>query len=66
LKYDYKCDDCEFQFEINQSMKDEAKATCPKCSSVTKNRIITGGSGFLLQGGGWYTDAYSNKTRGSR
>jgi putative FmdB family regulatory protein len=61
VKYDYKCDACENQFEVNQSMKEEARATCPKCGSETRNRLITGGSGFLLQGGGWYADGYGNK-----
>ena len=61
MKYDYKCDACENQFEVNQSMKEEARAVCTKCGVETRNRIITGGSGFLLQGGGWYADGYGNK-----
>ena len=61
MKYDYKCNNCFYEFEIKQSMKDDACAICPKCNSETRNRIITGGSGFLLQGGGWYSDGYSNK-----
>jgi putative FmdB family regulatory protein len=61
MKYDYKCESCDNQFEVNQSMKDEAGANCPKCGFLSKNRLITGGSGFLLQGGGWYSDGYSSK-----
>ncbi len=61
VKYDYKCESCGEQFEVKQSMKDEAKASCPSCGATTRNRLITGGSGFLLQGGGWYADGYSSK-----
>ncbi len=61
MKYDYKCDACENKFEVNQSMKEDVRAVCPKCGSETRNRLITGGSGFLLQGGGWYADGYGNK-----
>lgn len=64
MKYDYNCESCSFLFEVSQSMKDEAKATCPKCENETRNRVITGGSGFLLQGGGWYSDGYGNKSQG--
>lgn len=65
MKYDYRCDSCDYVFEVKQSMKCEPKATCPKCENETKNRIITGGSGFLLQGGGWYSDGYGNKAQRS-
>ena len=65
MKYDYRCEACDFRFEINQSMKAEAKATCPNCDAETRNRLITGGSGFLLQGGGWYSDGYGNKAQRS-
>lgn len=64
MKYDYKCDSCDSVFETQQSMKSEPKATCPNCGNETQNRIITGGSGFLLQGGGWYSDGYGNKAKG--
>lgn len=61
MKYDYKCGSCLLVFEVNQSMKSDALAHCPTCGTETSERLVTGGSGFLLQGGGWYKDLYSSK-----
>jgi putative FmdB family regulatory protein len=62
MKYDYKCSSCLLVFEVNQSIKDESLAQCPDCGAQTRERLVTGGSGFLLQGGGWYKDLYSSKS----
>jgi len=62
--YEYKCEGCEHQFETIQSMKDEALSECPKCHG-SLHRLISGGSGFTLKGGGWYKDLYSSTKKQS-
>jgi len=61
MKYDYLCKECNTKFEVEQSMKAEAKADCPSCHTTCRNRLITGGNGFVLAGGGWYADSYNKK-----
>lgn len=56
--YEYKCPKCGV-IEINHSMK-ETKEVCPICGQKIE-RIITGGTGFVLKGGGWYKDGYCKK-----
>jgi putative FmdB family regulatory protein len=63
MVYEYKCTPCSHIFDAKQSMKDPVGASCPKCGTESKERIITGGSGFLLQGGGWYRDLYSKTSQ---
>lgn len=36
--------------EQQQSMKDDALVTCPKCHTDSLFRVITGGNGFFLSG----------------
>ncbi len=56
--YAYGCRVCSNEFEIEQSIKDEPMAECPKCRIYTKNRLIVGSS-FVLKGDGWAKDLYS-------
>ncbi len=55
--YEYKCTKCGYEFEEFQSITDPPESTCPKCKGKTK-RIISGGSGFLLKGQGFYSTDY--------
>jgi putative FmdB family regulatory protein len=57
--YDYQCTECLKEFETVQSIKEEAKATCPVCNCITTKRLISGGT-FVLKGGGWAADNYSS------
>ena len=61
--YEYKCLCCDNEFEIQQSIKDEAKTECPKCRVTCANRLVSGGSGFSLKGGGWAADNYSSSKK---
>jgi len=63
--YEYECTKgC--RFEIEQSIKDEPLKRCPraycpkKAGGVSVRRLISA-SNFILKGGGWYSDGYSNK-----
>lgn len=61
--YDYACNKCGHEFEVQQKMSDPVIKTCEKCGGeVTK--LISSGN-FLLKGGGWYSDGYSSKKGGS-
>ena len=55
--YQYKCGDCRHEFEEVQSMKDDALTQCPECEGKIQ-RIISGGSGFLFKGSGFYITDY--------
>jgi putative FmdB family regulatory protein len=56
--YEYACDACHHAFEQFQSIKDDPIRRCPKCKKDTARRMIAG-TGFILKGGGWYSDLYS-------
>lgn len=68
--YDYKCNECEKVFEHFQSMSEEVlkECFCEKKGKVT--RLISGGSGIIFKGSGFYvtdykkpsTDANTTKT----
>ena len=58
--YDYRCTVCGNQFEHFQSMFDEPLRICPKCNSAVK-RVISGGSGLIFKGSGFYITDYKNK-----
>jgi putative FmdB family regulatory protein len=58
--YEYRCKQCDHGMETVQSIKDEPLKQCPKCHSESLERLISGGSGFALKGGGWYKDLYSS------
>ncbi len=50
--YDYRCQKCG-TFEVWQSIKDNALASCPTCGAKVE-RLISAGVGFVLKGSGFY------------
>jgi putative FmdB family regulatory protein len=58
--YEYACTGCGNEWEAEQSIKDAPLIACPKCAQNTAKRQISRGSGFILKGGGWYSDLYSS------
>ncbi len=64
--YLYKCL-CEEEnynhgeFEVNHSINDKL-IECPKCKEEGRDskveRLIAGGSNFVLLGGGWFSEGY--------
>lgn len=59
--YEYGCESCDSQFEVFQSITAEPVAACPSCGSMSTQRLISGGAGFLFKGSGFYiTDYRSN------
>ena len=64
--YEYVCSACKNEWEAEQSMKDNALTECPRCKEQTARRQISRGTGFILKGGGWYSDLYaSSSNKGS-
>jgi len=61
MTYEYACEACGHHWEAEQSIKDAALKTCVSCGKNKAKRLISGGTGFLLKGGGWYADGYGSK-----
>ena len=71
--YGYKCEKCDLEFEVVQSMSAATLTVCPKESCAQKKwgrgrvkRQISGGAGLLFKGSGFYiTDYRSDKYKAS-
>jgi putative FmdB family regulatory protein len=66
--YEYQCEKCRKNFELFQSMKDEALATCPKEQCQMKNwgkgkvkRLLGTGAGLIFKGSGFYITDYRSE-----
>jgi putative FmdB family regulatory protein len=57
--YGYKCEECGHDFEILQSIKDDALKKCPECAGPVK-RVISSGVGIIFKGNGFYQTDYKN------
>lgn len=66
--YEYKCDNCSYQFEKVQRMSEQALSNCPLCNGPVK-RLVSGGAGIIFKGSGFHSTDYKtdnlmkNKTR---
>jgi putative FmdB family regulatory protein len=58
MTYEYLCKDCKHEWEVQQKINDPLITECPKCSGHSVQRLVSGGQGFQLKGGGWYKDGY--------
>jgi len=58
--YEYYCTSCGFEFEEFQSIASEPLSVCPKCNKEVK-RKISGGTGLIFKGTGFYITDYKNK-----
>jgi putative FmdB family regulatory protein len=66
--YEYQCTKCRKNFELYQSMKDDALTVCPKeaCRQKTwgkgaVKRLLGTGAGLIFKGSGFYTTDYRSK-----
>jgi putative FmdB family regulatory protein len=66
--YEYECAKCKKDFEIFQSMKDDALTVCPKekCRMKTwgkgkVKRKLGVGAGFIFKGSGFYITDYRSE-----
>jgi putative FmdB family regulatory protein len=60
MTYEYICGACGHQWEAEQSIKDRPLEKCVSCGKSSAKRLVSGGTGFLLKGGGWYADLYAS------
>ena len=58
--YEYFCKECKFEFEEFQSIASEPIQICPKCEGKVE-RKISGGTGLIFKGSGFYITDYKNK-----
>lgn len=58
--YDYQCGKCGVEFSREQRITEPPVKTCPKCKARQVKRLLSA-PGFILKGGGWYSDLYSSK-----
>ena len=63
--YDYICNDCEKIYEYFQSMSDAPIRECPECKKNSLRRVISGGTGLIFKGSGYYLTDYKNKKKQS-
>ncbi len=66
MTYDYVCTACSHIWEAEQRITEDPLKDCPKCHEQTAKRQISGGQGFILKGGGWYSDLYSSAKPGAK
>ena len=62
--YNYKCNNCSHVFEVFQGINDDKLTDCPKCHSVSSlKRLISGGTGMIFKGNGFYITDYKKSTK---
>ena len=62
--YDYECKDCGNIIEVFHGISENPKVVCTECGQTNTERQITGGTGFILKGSGFYTTDYKRKETG--
>jgi putative FmdB family regulatory protein len=60
MTYEYACTACGHGWEAEQSISAAPLTECPSCHQATAKRQVSGGAGFILKGGGWYSDLYAS------
>lgn len=60
--YDYRCNNCDHEFELFQSMSAGVKKKCPECSKMTLERLIGIGAAVIFKGSGFYETDYRSKS----
>jgi putative FmdB family regulatory protein len=63
--YEYKCSNCNYVFEVFQTIKAEPLKECPKCGGEVK-RLIGAGAGPIFKGSGFYHTDYKAKPQESK
>ena len=57
--YTYRCINCEHQYDVFQSMKEDSHTICPSCKGEVR-RVIGLGGGIVFKGKGFYVTDYKN------
>ena len=56
--YDYRCDNCEHEFELFQSITARPARKCPQCGKMKLRRLLGTGAGVIFKGSGFYETDY--------
>lgn len=56
--YEYRCNECEHQFEEFQSITAKPLRKCPECGERKLERLIGTGAGIIFKGSGFYETDY--------
>lgn len=59
--YEYKCEACHHQFEVQQKFSDPLIDKCIRCGKGVRKLISA--PGIMFKGSGWYVTDYSNKLK---
>ncbi|MBM4049257.1 MAG: zinc ribbon domain-containing protein [Planctomycetes bacterium] len=63
--YEYQCKRCGHRFSEFQRIVDPPIKDCPKCKKKDcVEQIISGGSGLIFKGSGFYITDYARKSSG--
>jgi putative FmdB family regulatory protein len=60
--YDYRCDACEHEFELFQSIKDDPIKKCPECGKPKARRLFGTGAAIMFKGSGFYKTDYRSES----
>ena len=60
-RYDYRCLNCDHQFELTQGFGEGGNGTCPQCSGVSRRlfHVVP----VIYKGSGFYTTDYGRPKR---
>lgn len=62
--YEYQCKKCGHRFSEFQRIVDPPIKNCPKCRRRNcVEQLISGGSGLIFKGTGFYITDYKNKSK---
>jgi len=59
--YEYFCNACQTQSEINHRMSDPPATICPVCGKPELTKQISAAA-FRLKGGGWYETDFKTES----
>ncbi len=60
--YDYRCNACDHEFELFQSMSASHKRKCPECGKNALERLIGTGAAVMFKGSGFYETDYRSES----
>lgn len=58
--YEYRCDACNQEFEMQRKFSDPPLDVCPQCGKGPVEKLISRSASFALKGGGWYSQGYAS------
>ena len=60
--YDYRCGQCDHEWELFQSITSKPVRKCPGCGKLKAKRVIGPGAGIIFRGSGFYQTDYRSKS----